>query len=329
MRWGVKELSGRAGLEQTAGVHDSDLVADLAHDGEVVADEDDGQPEAMPQVVEQLKNLGLHGDIDRRRRLVTEQHGRLGGERHGDQHALAHPARQLVRIGLRPALGLGQADEGHQFDGTLATCPAGLTKDTARHLGDLRTDGVHRVEGAERVLEDHRNPTASGAVDVAAAEGQRDATELSASRLDVHPRWKQTHHCPQRQALARARLADDAERSAAVDLKADLVDDPESSPATLDADRQFRHNERALTRFVATYGAGTARAGRDSRPHRTAHCGRRMSASPSPSKERPSPVITTARPGNVASAQCVVMNCCPSPIIDPQSGVGGCTPRPR
>ena len=122
------------------------------------------RPRRLPQVVKQLENLGLHGDVDRRRRLVTEQHGRLGGERHGDQHALAHPSRQLVRIGLGAPLGLGQADEGHQLDGTLATCPAGLTKDAARHLGDLRADGVHRVEGAERVLEDHRNPTAPGAV---------------------------------------------------------------------------------------------------------------------------------------------------------------------
>jgi len=41
------------------------------------------------------------------------------------------------------------------------------------------------------------------------------------------------------------------------------------------------------------------------------------------------PVTTTASPGTAARYHLVRMNACPSWIIDPQSGVGAGTPRPR
>ena len=61
-------------------------------------------PSSALQLGEQLQDLRLHGDVERRRRLVGDQQVRLVGERHGDHHALALPARQLVRIGAEPLL---------------------------------------------------------------------------------------------------------------------------------------------------------------------------------------------------------------------------------
>ena len=62
---------------------------------------------AMPsralQIGEQLQDLRLHGDVERRRRLVGDQQVGLVGERHRDHHALALPAGELVRIGAEPA----------------------------------------------------------------------------------------------------------------------------------------------------------------------------------------------------------------------------------
>ena len=40
------------------------------------------------QVLEQFENLQLHGNVQRRRRLVSDQQFRLVGQRHGNHHAL-------------------------------------------------------------------------------------------------------------------------------------------------------------------------------------------------------------------------------------------------
>ena len=40
----------------------------------------------------------MHGDVERGGRLVGDDQARIAGKRHGDQHALAHAAGQLMRI---------------------------------------------------------------------------------------------------------------------------------------------------------------------------------------------------------------------------------------
>ncbi len=49
-----------------------------------------------------VENLRLHGDVERRRRLVGDEEIGTIGERHGDHHALALAARELMRIGAEP-----------------------------------------------------------------------------------------------------------------------------------------------------------------------------------------------------------------------------------
>ena len=51
----------------------------------------------------QREDLRLDRDVERRRRLVGDQQQRIAGQRHGDHHALAHAAGQLVRIVARGA----------------------------------------------------------------------------------------------------------------------------------------------------------------------------------------------------------------------------------
>ena len=90
---------------------------------------------------------------------------------------------------------------------------------------DLRADGEHRVERRHRLLKDH--------ADVAAADrlhlplGQADqvaAEERDPARFDAGGRRQQPHDRERRDALARAALADDAERAALLDAKRDIVD---------------------------------------------------------------------------------------------------------
>ena len=62
------------------------------------------RPCSRAQPREQLDDLQLDGDVERRGRLVGDQQLRLGGERERDHHALAHAARELVRVAAQDPL---------------------------------------------------------------------------------------------------------------------------------------------------------------------------------------------------------------------------------
>ena len=101
------------------------------------------------QLAQQLEDLRLHRHVQRRRRLVGDQQLGLAGKRHRDHHALAHAARELVRILVEPALGRGDADLLEQLDGARR---AASLRDTcavqAQRLGDLPADRVARGSSA-------------------------------------------------------------------------------------------------------------------------------------------------------------------------------------
>ena len=65
-----------------------------------MGDEDESQAEFVAQASQQLEYALLHHYIKRRGRLVRQQYPRLARQRHRDRGALAHPARQLMRISL-------------------------------------------------------------------------------------------------------------------------------------------------------------------------------------------------------------------------------------
>ena len=55
------------------------------------------------RLCQEVEDLGLDHDVQRRRRLVGDHQRRVARERHGDHDPLAHPARELVRVVVRPA----------------------------------------------------------------------------------------------------------------------------------------------------------------------------------------------------------------------------------
>jgi hypothetical protein len=70
----------------------------MAHHGEVVGDEQIGQPQALAQRLEQVDDLRLDRDVERRDRLVADDEVGLDRERAGDADALALAAAELVRV---------------------------------------------------------------------------------------------------------------------------------------------------------------------------------------------------------------------------------------
>lgn len=56
------DLLGRPRLDDPATLHDRDPVAEVADHGDVVADEDEAQPEPLLQLEQQVEHLGADAD---------------------------------------------------------------------------------------------------------------------------------------------------------------------------------------------------------------------------------------------------------------------------
>ena len=91
-----------AELDDAAEIHDGDAVADVLDHGEIVRDEEVGEAEPRLEVDQQVEDLRLDRDVERRDRLVGDDQLRLERERARDADALALAAGELVRIAARP-----------------------------------------------------------------------------------------------------------------------------------------------------------------------------------------------------------------------------------
>ncbi len=91
-------------FDDFAGIHHRDLVADFGDDAEIVGDQDDRSAACRLQLAHQIEDLRLQGDVECCGWLVRDQQHRIAGQRHRDRHALAHSARELVRIFVDPPL---------------------------------------------------------------------------------------------------------------------------------------------------------------------------------------------------------------------------------
>ena len=148
-------MSRRAPLDDLAVVHHADPVGHLAHDAEIVGDEQHRHVELGLELEQELEDLRLDGDVERGGRLVGDEEVGLVGERHGDHHPLPLPARELMRIGVEPPLGVVDADLVEQLEHARPRRPVGKTAMDLQHLAHLALDGVQRVERGHRLLEDH------------------------------------------------------------------------------------------------------------------------------------------------------------------------------
>ena len=84
-----KEACGLSDLDDTAEIHHRDPARDVAHDAEIVRDEQIGQPELGLEVLQEVENLRLDRNIQRRDRFVADDEARVERQRPGDAHALS------------------------------------------------------------------------------------------------------------------------------------------------------------------------------------------------------------------------------------------------
>ena len=106
-----EDVVGGALLDDVRRIHHVDAVGVARDHAEIVGDDDQRDVEPPRQILHQLEDLRLDGDVERGGRLVGDDELGIAGEPDRDHHALAHAAGELVRILLQPPLAVGDADE--------------------------------------------------------------------------------------------------------------------------------------------------------------------------------------------------------------------------
>ena len=94
------ELVARCQFHHLAEIHHPHARGDVAHHAEIVRDEQVGQPQILAQLFQQIDDLRLDRDIERRDRLVADDEIRRGGEGPRDADALTLPTGKFVRIAV-------------------------------------------------------------------------------------------------------------------------------------------------------------------------------------------------------------------------------------
>ena len=104
----AEQLLDRRLLDHLAGIHHHHALRGLGDHAHGMGDQHDRHAEPLLHLGQQLEDLRLDGHVERGGRLVGDQQLGVAGQRHGDHHALAHAAGELVRIVVhRGAAGWG------------------------------------------------------------------------------------------------------------------------------------------------------------------------------------------------------------------------------
>ena len=137
-----------------AQIHDGNAMGDVAHQPQIMGDEDDGEAEPLLQLDEQIDDLGLDRDVERRDELVGDQ--AFGLER----KARAMPMRwrwpPLEFVGVAGSRIGGQADHREQLPHARRDLrlPA-ASRGRAIASASLSADAHARIERAVGILEHH------------------------------------------------------------------------------------------------------------------------------------------------------------------------------
>ena len=244
-----EDLFDRPLLDDLAAVHDADRIGDAAHDAEIMGDEQQAHAEPRADIGEQRQDLRLHGDVERRGRLVRDQQIGLVGERHRDHHALPLAAGQLVRIACQAASRDRECRPASRVRGSAPAPPTLLMPlMQLQDLADLRLDRVQRIERGHRLLEDDRDVVAADVAHLVFRQAQQLASlEADAAGGMRRRRIGQQFQDRQRaDRFAGAGFADQRDAFAALDLEGDAVDRERRAALLVERHREIADREQGL-----------------------------------------------------------------------------------
>ena len=226
------------------GIEHRHVVRQPRDQRQAVRDEQDRACEAVAQRFEQRHDLRLDGHVERGRRLVRDQEIRLAEQRHGDQDALAHAARQLMRIGGQPARRIGDANLSQHVDPARQQLAAAhVRKPGALGIDELGPDRKDRVQGRHRVLEHHGEPASAQRRALGYRQGQQIDAVQKQPALKRRIVRQQPHQGERQARFTAAALADQAEDAALFEAERNPVE--ASPPAVKQAEPPQFQQRRA------------------------------------------------------------------------------------
>ena len=209
--------AGRRDLDDRAQVHHGDAVGDVADDGEVVRDEQVGERELLLQLLEQVDDLRLDRDVERRDRLVRHDEVGVQGQRPGQADALALAAGELVRVAAGRVRGRPTISSSSAARRPAARRPASpCTRSGSPMMREMLWRGLSEANGSWKTICMRRL-----SVRIPSAPRSRDV--LSVEDDPAGRGLVQAQQRPADRRLAAARLAHQAQRLAVADLERDVV----------------------------------------------------------------------------------------------------------
>ena len=160
---------------------------------------------------EQRNDLRLDGDIERRGRFIRHNQARFGTKRQRNHHALTHPAREFMRVGINPLRRCRNAHQIKPANGALAGL-GGRDRQMGCHgLRQLPPHSVERVKGGQRVLENRADILAANAAHILITQIVYPlAIQANLARRNPSRRFQQANDGRPGHGFARTRFTDHA-----------------------------------------------------------------------------------------------------------------------
>ena len=197
------------GLQDLPVAEEGHGVTDLADDGHLVRDDDDGNPGDVAHVAQQGQDLSGRLGVECAGWLVAQEHGGIVGQGAGNADALTLAARQLGGVGVAAAFEANELEE-------LLDAFAALRGGHARQLERV-TDVVGGGASVQEVrgLEHHADTAACSAQRRTRQRRQVEAVDDNVA-LGGLLQGRQT---PDERGLTRTGTADDPVDRAAIDVQ--------------------------------------------------------------------------------------------------------------
>nr|WP_297542037.1 hypothetical protein [Amycolatopsis sp.] len=147
----VTDLGATAAFHQLSRVENNHSIRDVPDDCHVVRDEQECEFQLLLQGSQQIEDLSLYGQIERADRLVADDQLRMQEKGPCDRDPLALAAGKATWIPV--GIGCGETDAQERFADLVRTLSPGELPMGEEWLLERLSDGAHRVERTERILE--------------------------------------------------------------------------------------------------------------------------------------------------------------------------------
>ena len=204
-----------------------------------MGDEHHGGAALLADVFKQHDDLRLDRHVQRRGGLVGHDQLGLSRQRQRNHHTLAHAARELVRVVLKPLGCGGNAGVLQQGNCTFAGLLAAHRQMRQNSFSDLRTDRIQRVKRRQRVLKNRTNaPPADMAHGIKTQVVNALALQQNLAPGNAPRRLQQANDGSTGERFARTRFTHHAQNFARRDVERDVVNGPQGAVAAGELDNE-------------------------------------------------------------------------------------------